>query len=570
MNDETKIDIAVRNPAGILHLERLLCGKAEVLNILSPGIREALMQGIADPSAARVPLCVDVLLALFDWLLARGWERPLESEARFRATVREVFERLSAIIKQGGNARNTGVEESLVVRYLVAMASCGVDVRDRAQIMAATFHNDAFLLPKYWPAPAETWRQNVTEEDWSRFLTAWERFWSDTGRGSGGRNRRKRERRKSLHEHLSEQGLQAPTRQQKREAVCPLRETELENDVPPLDRHRQSAHAGLSAFATQIVVDSRPLAVGLKLLERLLRLAPDKQSPRRCACMALVETAIFSGLAVHDGLKLALTPTKALVPATFNGNRGCLTSHLAFGYHRAILGRIPPQEVDLPLPLHTRDLLQRLADHGYRTVAEPFGPKPLDAFLEDVADLMATSGMKGFLRRLEMGWLYAAHRLARLNPGVIALLRGDVFGPYRSETSYLTVSEHYLWACAYKVHDEILHALGLNSTEHRDSGRPNILVGKQAAALSALVDSANAILDELDEPNKLAACTSWIQQLHGRRPTTDHPLAAEYAVPCDGGAAIFLADKNMGGGRRIRIVPTTQSGFDAAMVLRSK
>jgi hypothetical protein len=342
----------------------------------------------------------------------------------------------------------------------------------------------------------------------------------------------------------------------------------MENDAPPVDRQQQSAHAGLSAFAAQIVVDSRPLAVGLRLLERVLQLPPAKQIPRRCACLIVIETALFCGFAIHDVLNVAMRPTKELVPASFNTSRGCLTVHLACGYHQAILGRIPPQAVDIPLPTHTRELFQRLADHSYQTVAEALGPKPLDAFLDDVADLMSTSGIRGFLRRLDDGWLYAAHRLAKLNPGVIALLRGDVFGAYRADTSYLTVTEEFLWTCAYKVHDEIVTSLGLPVPERREPGRATVQIGKQAASLAALVEDANAILNKMRKSSELAACTSWIHQFQGRRPTADYPHAAAYAVQCGGTPVFFLADKNMGGGRRLRLVPATNSAFEAAMVVR--
>ena len=567
MQKKTEV-LAVRNPAGILRLERLLCGGAVAPNLLSPQSREVLALAAADPSASRVPLCVDVMLALFDWLLARNWTRSLESDARLRNTVGNLLGRLACVLSKGDTVNTRGVEDSLVVRYLVAMAATGVDVTNRAQVMAATFQNDSFKLPRYWPAPAEKWRQNVTEADWFRFLTDWEGFWLNGGSPSAGRPRQKRERRKSLQEYFAEQGLLPPTQEQKRNAVRPLRETEMESDAPPADRQHQAAHAGLSAFAAQITIDSRPLAVGLKLLERVMRLQPEKQSPRRCACIAVIEIALFCGLAVHDALNVALGPTKLLVPGTFNAGRGCLTSHLASGYHHGILGRIPPQDVDLPLPSHTLGIFQRLVNDGYGQISQAFGTKPLDAFLEDVADLMSTGGIRDFLRRLDIGWLYAAHRLAKLNPGVIALLRGDVFGPYRSESNYLTITERSLWASAYKIHDEIAGLLGLPAPEGRESGRAEVRIGKLAASLATLADEANAILDLSEGINEIAACSSWIQQLHGRRPTGDHPHPAAYAVQCGATPVFFLGDKNMSGQRRIRIVPATSSAFEAALAAR--
>jgi hypothetical protein len=102
----------------------------------------------------------------------------------------------------------------------------------------------------------------------------------------------------------------------------------------------------------------------------------------------------------------------------------------------------------------------------------------------------------------------------------------------------------------------------------RESGRSTVQIGKQALSLAALVEDANAILNKIEDPNEVAACVAWIQQFHGRRPTVDFPHAAAYAVRCGGTPVFFLADKNMGGGRRIRLVPATNSALDAALAVR--
>ena len=532
--------------------------------ILSSADHTSLGKQLPDPAAGRVRLGDHVMLSLLSWLHELRWTGPLQSEPQFRAATAAVLQRLAMWMAALGKAELV-ITMSLVARYLIAMAHRPVDVLDRNQVEAAY----DIGLPAYWSAPGQPPSPKTDKVDRQRFVANYDRFYRVIAGGKRRKGTGLARTRTALDERLARKGCRVPSRRQLRRSQRPLTETELGADAPRVDRGGGVAHAGLTVFAGQIALDVKPLATAIKVVAKLRHYPIGKISLRECATIAVSGASLFCGIPAHAALQIALhCPAQKGSPAAFHAGRGCVSNFLAQGSHDALKARIPAQNVHIPIPAYVREAMARLCAAGLETIGNAFPGKVLPDYFDSVLDLMGWKDAdRPLLRRLHVGWQYVAHHLTGMNPGVIQLLTGNLFAAYRSETSYLTVTERYLWQCAYRVHDRIYQLLGMPECVSRPEGDPGTRVGKLAPTLAELAAAGQAILAEENGSASAAACATWIMQVHGRRPTTDQPHPGGYVLHGDG-PALLVADKNLGGGRRLRLVPASTAGIEAATASR--
>ena len=540
-----------RNPHAIVKLARSLGPR-----ILKAEVEAALTILPPNPNAARITLTTHAVLSLLEWMHDSRWSVRLAANPALRTTTGTLMKRMAGWMAQGGQKPLVSTM-SLVVRYLIAMADTGVDVTDRHTVALALREG----IPQYWPRPGQKWRINVDAVDQARFLASYDRF---VGRISFSKPRKLGPAApKSLPTRM-DSGYVAPTQWQLRRARRPLADTEMGEDAPPLDTARCGAHAALTVFAEQIALGAKQLDVALSLAKVFNQLPLSKDKPERCATVAVCGLVLFTGIPAEAALRISLHNKREKFPANYNAHRTCLTSYLAQGFFPKIDGRIPPQDAEIPLPDRVRDAIKLLASTGLDHIGGAYEGDALTCFRETALSLMGWApDQRTALLRMEAGWLYAAHHLCSINPGVIQLLSGNAYGPYRAEMNYLTVSESYLWQCAYRIHDEIYRLLEMPIPSDRQPGKPGVQVGKLAPSLTDLAVSGGQILAQASDSSDIAACATWILQAHGRRPTLDQPHPAAYVADCDASPVFLLADKNLGGGRRLRIVPASAAGTAA-------
>jgi hypothetical protein len=540
-----------RNPDALLALARTLGP-----GIVSADFEAGLAGQTPDPDAERITLIVHPVLSLLEWLKDAGWTTRLNDDQRLLQITSALMTRMAAWMEHGGQKPLVSTM-SLVVRYLVSMADRGVNIRDRHGVSQAL----AAGIPEYRPEPGEALRNNTEKVNRERFMANYDRFFGVIAIGKPKKRGTKVHKPWGLH---VEKGFAVPTHEQIRRTKRALSETEIGEDAPPLHAGACAAHAGLTVCAEQIALSPKHLYTALSLADNLAGLTLSSDRLAECATVAVSGIALYYGMPVEDALAIALRPTPQKSPAAYNPQRRCLTSYLAQGYYPAVVGRIPRQDAQIPLPARVCEAMDILSNTALETVGEAFGGDALTRYRDTVMDLTGwEANWRTRLIRLHAGWLYAAHHLCRLNPGVIQLLLGDVYGPYRAELNYLTVPESFLWTSSYRVHDKIDELQDIPAAPGREDGDPYVRVGKLAPSLAELAATGRQILAHASAPAEIAACTTFILQVHGRRPTEDHPHPGAYLIDCDDCSVFVVGDKNLGDGRRLKVVPASTASVGA-------
>lgn len=195
------------------------------------------------------------------------------------------------------------------------------------------------------------------------------------------------------------------------------------------------------------------------------------------------------------------------------------------------------------------------------TLAACFGKAALDEIQEELSDFIQTKSEGREFYRLHQAWQYVAVRMVHLNLGTVALLCGDVIGPFRAESSYLTIRQSALGEAVRRIHKKIAQIADQPFQFFSDLPRPTDWKGKGAPDLEVWAKSAASCLDECKTGNELRAACNWLMAAHGRRPTPELPHPGRYYLNSELGSVLYIADKNLGGGRRVRFVPVKNEDY---------
>ena len=140
-------------------------------------------------------------------------------------------------------------------------------------------------------------------------------------------------------------------------------------------------------------------------------------------------------------------------------------------------------------------------------------------------------------------------------------------GPYRAESSYLTVTERILFEAVSRIHSEAFRFAGLGVQFAYESSSPETPIGKCTPTLAEVADSASLTLSKIERQNDLCAACHWLSLTHRRRPTGELPHPRAHLLGLPEGHLLFVADKDLGGGRRVRVLPVADDALKAVLPL---
>lgn len=513
----------------------------------------------------RICLKEDVFAAMIGWLVRGGWadglcERPVLS-ARIGFILWQLVGR-----RQFGDRQREIVCASLVTRYLVLLQAFGIDATDRDKVKAVTYDANPTVLPRYWPQPPwicdRSWRQ-VTRIDCERFLTGYDRFWSDLPWRRQSADISQRDNRDNGRRYFLSHRFELPTGAEIARAQVIKDEIDEGPQTIILSRRKALAHATLASYAAQILPDHRPLSVGLKLLQVRMHVgAVVKPDLRRVASLVLSHLALLHGIPLTDAFEVSLTPEIGGRLGWFDAEQGLLNLQVGNGYYPQLAGRVPPQTLRLPITSVTQMLIKYLIHSGVTSAATLYGADRLDQIMGDLQDLIGESDQsRSRLRRLHQAWQYVALMKARINPAILALLCAEIVGPFRADANYLTTDEQFLFECLGRIHAEVFKYAGIPFSAGDNSPSPKNRVGKCSPNLEEWALSAVRHLADLNRADEITASCNLILAAHGRRWTSDLPHPKANILIYENRPLMILADKNLGGGRRVRFVPMSASGF---------
>ena len=515
---------------------------------------------------SRMTLEYDVCGALAGWLYRTGWVKWLLGEATISQQVYLVCERIGQRRLLGDRAQYL-IRMSLVARYLIAYASIGARVNNisdvRERLMNAT--GIGISLPYYWPLPPSDGKcefRRGRDGAAKRFLRDYEYFWRDEkwlrSHAVSGPNRRKSG---DSVKRAVELGFELPTPEEVSQMRIIVYDEELPSKVH-LTKRGAFAHACLAAYVQQISRDHRPLGVGIQLLRVAENLKnTDIHHPRLCASLALAHLSLFHGLTMLDGLELAFTAAQNSKVGWVDVDRSVLRLKVGYDVRKSLTGRVPPQIIMTPISTRTCQFLRSIRSRGYSSLASCFGKAALDEIQEELSDFIQTKSEGKEFYRLHQAWQYVAVRMVHLNLGTVALLCGDVIGPFRAESSYLTIRQSALGDAVRRIHKQIAQIADQPFQLFSDLPCPTDWKGKGAPDLEVWAKSAASCLDECKTGNELRAACNWLMAAHGRRPTPELPHPGRYYLNSELGSVLYIADKNLGGGRRVRFVPVKNEDY---------
>lgn len=528
------------------------------------------VRGERNPApGAIVRLRENVFGALADWLERTAWVDGLVDRPSMFGQVRRVLDQL-ADRKQLGDAQDQLERGSLVARYLIALLGTGVDVSDQQLVRAATLGADEVRLPRYWARPPwlgnNIWRL-VTRRDCARFLADYRMFWSLEQRSRKPRSKNQQIASDKFSRQAKEIGFYAPSPRLIRRSRFVHDDTE-DGVVTISLRHNQShGHACMLAYCDQILPDHTSLYVGVRLLQLSFSLQElEKKDPRLLASLVLSQLSLLYGVRFEDGFKIGFNEQAGSDMGWVDVKGGILNLRIGHDPEKALFGRIPPQTVRLPLLPLAGGMIECLQSRGLNTPREVYGQCRLDQVCNDLGDFARFDKSSRLrLRQLWEGWQYLALRRIRLQPGILALLSGTVVGPYRAESSYLSVSERMLFEAVSRIHSEAFQFAGLGVQFEYKSSSPEARVGKCTPTLAEVADSASVTLTKIEQQNGLRATCHWLSLTLGRRSTGELPHPRKHLLGLPEGYILYVADKDLGGGRRVRLLPVADDALKAIL-----
>ena len=520
---------------------------------------------------AIIRLCEDVFGALANWLERAGWVGGFADRPVMLDQVGRVLDQLAAR-KRLGDAQDQLERGSLVARYLIVLVAMGVDVEEVHLVQSATLDAADVRLPRYWARPPwlghAIWRL-VGREDCLRFLGDYRRFWSLEPRSRRRRSRQPHIAPDTFSRQAHEIGFNIPSQRQIRRSKFVRDDTEDGPVVISLRHNQARGHASTLAYCDQILPDHTYLQMGVRLLQFSLSIREVEKEDEQLLCsLVLSQLSLMYGLTFEDAFKMGFDEQAEADTGWINVKYGILNLRIGYDHGKALFGRIPPQIVRLPLlPLAGR-IIECIQSKGVKNLGEVYRSNRIDQVSSDLKNFARLDeSCRLRLKRLWEGWQYIALRRVRLQPGVLALLSGYVVGPYRAESSYLTVTERILFEAVSRIHSEVYRFAGLGVQFEYKSSSPETRVGKCTPTLAEVADSALLTLTKIEGQNDLRAACHWLFLTHGRRSNGELPHPRAHLLGLPEGYLLYVADKDLGGGRRVRLLPVAESAVKAILPL---
>ena len=262
--------------------------------------------------------------------------------------------------------------------------------------------------------------------------------------------------------------------------------------------------------------------------------------------LAFGAVCVLGGISPQDLLRFSLQDGKKSVAGRIEAGR--LFIYVGSGIHPGLLGRVPFQTLEIPLPVRCVELLIEVAKRfpGARSVSDCYFEDPLGTILGSLARLShAECELCGFLHR---PFIYAALNFAKVSPGVCQLMLARPIGPYRSALNYTSVSHTLIWREMVEVQRLLLNLAELEGTwtAINGIGLQGARTGAVAPRLKEAVTASRETVRKITNTNELAAAVQLGPAFHGRRPTQ------EQSPPITSADALIVSDKNHGSGRRLR------------------
>lgn len=533
------------------------------LNALEEIIREDRLRALERVSAlpvGTIHLEDDALASILVRLSKRPWRSLILSDSSFRRDVARILGHLKTKLKRERGP--AAVHSSLVARRLILFCSAGCSPFSRTDMED---YCDGWFLPPPWSdqplSVAPSLQQAVSSKQllstsWRvrRFLEEAVVYWAEAPAD----HHAARGRRNDGEVHPQNEPHHFHSPQHQRRIVQLPYVLEPNTDEPAEMVHvpnvRFKMFAATAAAGSAMAPSHRNMPAALRLMSAL---ESDPKDPS--LTVGHLRMVTFGALSTCTGL-----PFKKLLGmglGRYSRDGGIFSDHMkveigTFGSEMG--GRISPQMVMLPIPTVVAAWVQVLIERYGPSVdiGTLFPRDPIGTLLVDLGRYLDRPVRE--VEFLHRAFDYVALVEERIHPGVFALLTGRPCGPYRSDTSYISVMGELLWAQATGVQDKLLRFAGVKPggtacpAEFRQSR-----VGAECMNLAECREPLIHTLGCVANADQAAAACEIRAQLHGRRPTNDRPHPNALRGPID---TYLFSDKNHGGGRRMRIVPQIRPG----------
>ncbi len=448
---------------------------------------------------------------------------------------------------------------SLVARRLIQFVAYGIPNVSAAGIRVHSAKQP--MLPPPWGPPATTKEhlRFVLLPTWHDFVRRVTMFWSEDARRSS-------RLMNSKIEQMEEQELQSERKQrfhlyEPTENVFRTRGPVPRHYVAEMDcneitvaiaKSRMPCFGAVAAMQSQLAQSFREVPTAIRALKHINSLLVDKLTDSQLRNTALMAIVVMTGVPPQDLLTFGMGQN---VSVSGKITELGITINAGSGFYQSMWGRIPQQEILLHMPSTLLSLVTAFI-RRYPTadrVSDCFEDHPLDSFVRHMATVGETSTTR--VKFLHRAFIYVANAMVQVPPGILALILGRPIGPFRSASNYLSSTDVLIWL--EKIQMSLLGLADLSSSPS-NWAIPTKAMGVNTPALGDAVITARKTLSSVTNTNSASAALELALAFHGRRPTTDKPCIKASLTHYNGKSALIIADKNSGGGRRLRIVPASK------------
>ena len=424
----------------------------------------AWLQQCQPGKSRRIFLYTDCFVSVVDRLTKSVWLRYLRSNAGACAQICQVLVQLRRRINEVGEVKIHAIHSSLVGRRLIQIATFDVDVSSSADV---EFFLDGCRLPPPWgaPNPSSRWLPHGTAAAVRRFCWEVGFYWSilpwhaqsearHFGQDDPEASRRDRGLRTTLYElRPGSISVSGPVRQ---EAL--IDSTEVHEKLP---NWKLKCVAAVSGYANQLAPSHREMLAAIELLKSAWNFDYHQSRDEHIRDLAFGAVCVLGGISPRDLLSFSLQNGEKSVAGRIEAGR--LFIYVGSGIHPGLLGRVPCQTLEIPLPVRCVELLIEVQKRYPRShVSGCYFKDPLGTILQRLAHFSRTDcELSGFLHR---PFVYVALNFAKVSPGVCQLMLGRPIGPYRSALNYTSVSHSLIWREMIDVQRSLLNLAGLVET----------------------------------------------------------------------------------------------------------
>lgn len=534
-------------------------GKVSLDEFVEPEVRHWL-ENCQPGHYRRIPLKDDAVASTINRLASPTWRAWLECNQGACAIVCSIVLQLRVRLRMDEPIADK-VSASLVARRLIQFAASG-----QTDVFAwAGIHTAKPVLPPPWwvPPPGCAFEMSCLGAFRSVRLSAWLRFQRDVERFWSANSWRMDHREISTIDEQEEAELRRERNQPffvKEESenrfrvggrVPAVAITETDEGVlrVAVSKSRRSCLAAVACMQSQLAPSFREVAPAIRTLRFVDSVTHQHLDNEQARDAALAAMVVLAGVPPVDILNFGMNGRVTKAGAI---SADAMILHVGSGYYPAMVGRVPKQQIRLRFPISCELLIGELISRYPQAelVSDCFKKYPLDRLLHFLATVGRFSATEAkFLHR---AFIYAARRLVDVPAGILALLIGRPVGPFRSASNYQMSSETLVWLG--KTQTCLLQLANLPS-DPSSWAVPGEAHGPDARALGEAVVAARKKVDAVVDKNQAAASLELAFAFHGRRPSLDKPDVSASIVQCGGETGLLIADKNHGGGRRLRVIP---------------